>query len=291
MCVGSSSEASAAAFGLPVRNGSTSTRVSPSVSSKQACPRKRMSTFSLLRCLLGPRSSELAGELPAHGHADQHAHAGLLREQRLDPGGAGGLVRLGDGGAYLRLMGGAEPAALLQRVRQDALELRRRRRDQPLRSREALGVRERPHGGVHLLVGEHQGVLVSLWQQQAEQRTGERAADGRGDVRRLGRQRQQHQHRRDHVHAKEVVLAVVAAPRREAVVHEPGHAAGRAPRRSPRSRSTRRGRRAAAGSPAPRRGRLPPPRHRMKVATTATGPKRRSRSVPKMPTATSATKP
>ena len=35
--------ASTAAFGLPVRNGSIRTRVSPSVSSKQAWPRKRMS--------------------------------------------------------------------------------------------------------------------------------------------------------------------------------------------------------------------------------------------------------
>src|SRR3954453_2048633 len=43
MAVGSSSEASTAAFGLPLRNGSTRTRVSPSDSSKAEWPRKRMS--------------------------------------------------------------------------------------------------------------------------------------------------------------------------------------------------------------------------------------------------------
>src|SRR3954453_3864564 len=44
MCVGSSSEASTAAFGLPVMNGSTSTVVSPDLSSTAAWPRKRIST-------------------------------------------------------------------------------------------------------------------------------------------------------------------------------------------------------------------------------------------------------
>src|SRR5215213_2212879 len=44
MWVGSSSEASTAAFGLPVMNGSTSSRVSPDVISTAAWPRKRIST-------------------------------------------------------------------------------------------------------------------------------------------------------------------------------------------------------------------------------------------------------
>src|SRR3954454_2776371 len=44
MCVGSSSEASTAAFGLPGMNGSTSTVVSPDLSSTAAWPRKRIST-------------------------------------------------------------------------------------------------------------------------------------------------------------------------------------------------------------------------------------------------------
>ena len=41
---GETSSADAAAFGLPVRNGSVSTVAPPAVSSKQDCPRKRMST-------------------------------------------------------------------------------------------------------------------------------------------------------------------------------------------------------------------------------------------------------
>src|SRR3954453_6952538 len=44
MCVGSSSEASTAAFGLPVMNGWTSTDGSPDLSSTAAWPRKRIST-------------------------------------------------------------------------------------------------------------------------------------------------------------------------------------------------------------------------------------------------------
>src|SRR4051812_38531836 len=44
MWVGSSSEASTAAFGFPVMNGSTSSRVSPDVISTAAWPRKRIST-------------------------------------------------------------------------------------------------------------------------------------------------------------------------------------------------------------------------------------------------------
>src|SRR3954471_19686591 len=46
MCVGSTSSAPTAAFGLPFRNGSISTRVSPSLNSKQAWPRNRMSIYS-----------------------------------------------------------------------------------------------------------------------------------------------------------------------------------------------------------------------------------------------------
>src|SRR3954466_5312290 len=44
MCVGSSSDASTAAFGLPVMNGSTRTVTSPDLSSTAAWPRNRMST-------------------------------------------------------------------------------------------------------------------------------------------------------------------------------------------------------------------------------------------------------
>jgi hypothetical protein len=68
---------------------------------------------------------EFPGELPPNRHPDEHSHAGLLGEQRLDPLGPCGLVRLGEGGAYLRAMSVAEPATLVERVRQHALQLRR----------------------------------------------------------------------------------------------------------------------------------------------------------------------
>src|SRR4051812_31342210 len=68
MWVGSTSSAVTAAFGLPVRNGSMRTRVSPSVSSNAACPRKRMSIgVSLLsRCRRG-RISRLRLTTLSHG--------------------------------------------------------------------------------------------------------------------------------------------------------------------------------------------------------------------------------
>src|SRR3954468_24803537 len=68
MCVGSSSSALHAAFGFPVRNGSMSTRVSPSLSSKAACPRKRISMRRIIAPLRLTTLSHGAGcacKLPA----------------------------------------------------------------------------------------------------------------------------------------------------------------------------------------------------------------------------------
>src|SRR4051794_29909797 len=68
MCVGSSSSALTAAFGFPVRNGSTSTRVSPSVSSNALCPRKRISMRRIIASLRLTSLSHGAGcacKLPA----------------------------------------------------------------------------------------------------------------------------------------------------------------------------------------------------------------------------------
>src|SRR3954453_19025478 len=76
----STSSAAAAAFGLPVRNGSVRTVAPPALSSKQDCPRKRMSTamsaFSLSLV-------QNVGQLVPDGDADQHAHARLLADQAL----------------------------------------------------------------------------------------------------------------------------------------------------------------------------------------------------------------
>src|SRR3954452_2831423 len=73
MWVGSSSSALHAAFGFPVRNGSMSTRVSPSLSSKAACPRKRISMRRIIAPLRLTSLSHGAGcacKLPA---AELHA--------------------------------------------------------------------------------------------------------------------------------------------------------------------------------------------------------------------------
>src|SRR5258705_8040104 len=80
MCVGSRSSAVTAAFGFPVRNGSTRTRVSPSVNSKQACPRNRMS-ISTLPCRSGSRAN------PAPARADnRHVPESAVRLTSLSHG-------------------------------------------------------------------------------------------------------------------------------------------------------------------------------------------------------------
>ena len=68
-----------------------------------------------------------------------------------------GVVGLGDGWRDLRLVRLAEPAALVQRVGEDPLELRGERRHARAPPREALGVGQRADRRLHLLVGEHGG--------------------------------------------------------------------------------------------------------------------------------------
>src|SRR5919107_5079148 len=106
MCVGFISSADAAAFGFPVRNGSIRIRVSPSLSSKQAWPRKRMSK-------VGPSGSifdfQLAGELPPHGDAHQHPYTRLLGEECANGAYALVGVRRGRGLEDLALVRLAEP--------------------------------------------------------------------------------------------------------------------------------------------------------------------------------------
>ena len=84
------------------------TRVSPSTSSKQACPRKRISIgqspFSVF-------DFKFAGQLPADGHAHQHPDAGLLGEHRPDRGHPLVLVGRRRRAAHLLLLLPAEPAA------------------------------------------------------------------------------------------------------------------------------------------------------------------------------------
>src|SRR4051794_35069534 len=150
MCVGSTSSAETAAFGLPVRKGSISTRVSPSLSSKQAWPRKRMS----IRFSSGSVVVEFSGQLPADRDSHQHPDPRLLGEQRPDRTDA--VVGIGGGRRLqqLALVRLAEPAALVQRLGEYPLELGGDAADARLRRAEALGVAECLERRVDLRVRE-----------------------------------------------------------------------------------------------------------------------------------------
>src|SRR3954470_11627027 len=150
MCVGSTSSAETAAFGLPVRKGSISTRVSPSLSSKQAWPRKRMS----IRFSSGSVVVEFSGQLPADRDSHQHPDPRLLGEQRPDRTDA--VVGIGGGRRLqqLALVRLAEPAALVQRLGEYPRELGGDAADARLRRAEALGVGECLESGVDLRVRE-----------------------------------------------------------------------------------------------------------------------------------------
>src|SRR5438552_1282548 len=138
-CVGSTSSGPTAAFGLPLRNGSISTRVSPSLSSKQACPRKRMSMSSVLLSV----SFQLECQFPSQRDSYQHPHSRLLREERADRGQALVGVRLGGRLQDLRLIRVLEPAALVECLVQDPLELGGHPGDALLGPAEPLGIAQR----------------------------------------------------------------------------------------------------------------------------------------------------
>ena len=94
---------------------------------------------------------QLGAELEPDRHADEHGHAVLLGDEGADRALA--LARLLDRGdpADLRQVRAVEPAALGQRVLQDALQARGGVRDDLLRVGEALGRAQRHDGGVHLV--------------------------------------------------------------------------------------------------------------------------------------------
>src|SRR5436190_18277545 len=116
---GDTSSADAAAFGFPVRNGSVRMVAPPAVSSKQACPRKRMSTaMSAFSFVL----VEDVRQLVPDGDADQHAHARLLGDETLDRIEPGHGVLEARGLHHLRLVGGVVPGGRVQRLVEERLE-------------------------------------------------------------------------------------------------------------------------------------------------------------------------
>ena len=232
----------------------------PPTSSKQAWPRKRMS-ISVSFGFCG--SSKLAGKFPANGHTNHHAQPGLLREEGLDPGGSRGLVGLGHRGAHLRLVCGPEPAALFERMHEHSMKLRRGSRHEPLGVGEPLGIGQRANRGVQLFVGERQALRVSRGSSRPITDPASAPPTAAPMFASLGREREQHQHRGDHVRADQVVLAVVAAARRAGGRPRARRRAARAPRRW-RRRPTTPGRPSAAAasraSPRAPRPRRPPAR-------------------------------
>ena len=154
--VGSTSSALATAAGLlGLRNGSTRTLVSPSLSSKHEWPWNLISIFSAL--LRVRRFGHLLMECPADGDSNHHPHPRLLGEQRAHGGdpllGIGHRRRL----QRLGLVGLAEPAALGERRGEHLLQLRRGAGDDLLGLGEALGVDQPLDRGVQLLVRGHDG--------------------------------------------------------------------------------------------------------------------------------------
>src|SRR4051794_35488058 len=148
------SSAVAAAFGLPVRKGSTSTVLPSCSSAKAECPSQRICISGDL-LLVVVVVEQLARQLQPDGHADEHAQPGLLGDQRADRGLSRGRVVLGCGAGDLLLVRLAEPAARGERLVEDALQARRGMRHDLLRVGEPLGVvGQRRDGGVDLLGGE-----------------------------------------------------------------------------------------------------------------------------------------
>ena len=99
-----------------------------------------------------PGVVEQVGELEADRDPDQHRDARLLGDERADRGGA--LVEVLGGGrlAHRRLVRGAEPVGVLERLVEDPLQLRRLRGDGVLGRLEPARLGQRLHGRLELLV-------------------------------------------------------------------------------------------------------------------------------------------
>src|SRR3954447_16376773 len=156
MWVGSTSSPEWTAAGLfGFRNGSTSTVVSPSLSSKQECPWYLISISALSSGIGSVGCGQLLFQCPADRDPNHHPHPRLLGEQGADGGEP--LLRVGDGSGLqrLRLVRLAEPAALGERGGEDLLQLRRRLGNDALGLGEPLRIEQPLQGGLQLLVIRH----------------------------------------------------------------------------------------------------------------------------------------
>ena len=142
---------STAAFGLPVRNGSTSTVVSPSESSKADvaeeadvhCHRVSPPSVVMSSCASSnPTATPIS--IATRVSSAISVRTACRRSS---------MSALPAASSTCGLVGGAEPVGLVERLVEDALQLRRVRRDEALRLLEPARVGERLDGGVDLGVG------------------------------------------------------------------------------------------------------------------------------------------
>ena len=230
--------------------------------------------------VVAPRG-ELARELEADGHADEHRQPRLLGDERVDRSrrARSGPRSRGDLASCASCASSNQPPGL-ERGAEHALQAGRGVRDDLLGVAEALGVRQRLDGGVDLLGAVASRCVISARPQRRRAR-GRRARRGRrrttpGERAALRQQRHEQQHGRDDEHAEQV--GVVVLRRGAAREQRPARA------RRTAARARRRGvpKTSAPGSIATAIASAAGPQSK-NSATTASGPWRRSISQPKSP--------
>src|SRR5690348_2498590 len=226
MWVGSTSSpvwTAAGLFGL--RKGSTSTVVSPSLSSKQECPWYLISISALSSGIGSVRWGQLFLQCPADRDPNHHPHPRLLGEQGADGGEPLLGVGHGRGLQRLRLVRLAEPAALGQRRGENLLQLRRRLSNDPLGFGEALRVEQALYSGLKVPLVRHSWSLFRVVQRRGSEagETADHSPDQACDeVRRGDEDRQGDQDHRRHRDADRVVVFADRVVGLGAADREPG---------------------------------------------------------------------
>ncbi len=153
--VGVTSSAAIAALGLPVRNGSIRTVVSPSDTVKQACPRNCTSVIDYVSSVVGSdvrRPSSLASSKPTATPTSMR-ETRFFGQQRLHDADPILGVRLDDRLADHLVVPAVEPSALLKRACQHVLQRRRDPHHEVLRILQPARIGDRGNGGIDVCVG------------------------------------------------------------------------------------------------------------------------------------------
>src|SRR5918997_5753022 len=223
MCVGSSSSGCTAALGLPLRNGSTSTRVSPSDSSKHEWPRKRMSIQSPPGSFGFPSSAASCQPTATPISMPIRVSSASSVSTRAARSASSGAATADRTSLTWAVPNQPPSSSACASTRWSCGAASAIRRSAPANRSGSDSARTAASTCSSVNTAEmlRTGRARKAREQQADQRAGERSADRRADVGHLGGQREQHQHRGDDVDAEHVVLPVVAAPGREAILDEP----------------------------------------------------------------------